>query len=56
MITFRVFRIFTRKISEKSSKNFSNNSVNTEKVSEKRLNNIQNSGKVEKVSENSETN
>ena len=53
----------TKKISEKSSKNFSNNSVNTEKVSEKSLNNsekslnnLQNSGKVEKVSENSETN
>ena len=53
----------TKKISEKSSKNFSNNSVNTEKVSEKSLNNsekslnnLQNSGKVEKDSENSETN
>ena len=53
----------TKKISEKSSKNFSNNSVNTEKVSEKSLNdsekslnNLQNSGEVEKVSENSETN
>ena len=57
----------TKKISEKSSKNFSNNSVNTEKVSEKSLNNsekslnnLQNSEKVEKVSENlsnnSETN
>ena len=52
----------TKKISEKSSKNFSNNSVNTEKVSEKSLNdsekslnNLQNSGEVEKVSENSET-
>ena len=53
----------TKKISEKSSKNFSNNSVNTEKVSEKSLNNsekslnnLKNSEKVEKVSENSETN
>ena len=53
----------TKKISEKSSKNLSNNSVNTEKVSEKSLknsekslNNLQNSEKVEKVSENSETN
>ena len=45
----------TKKISEKSSKNFSNNSVNTEKVSEKSLNNLQNSEKVEKVSEFSET-
>ena len=46
----------TKKISEKSSKNFSNNSVNAEKVSEKSLNNsetsLQNSEKVEKVSEN----
>ena len=50
----------TKKISEKSSKNFSNNSVNIEKVSEKSLKNsetsLQNSGEVEKVSENSETN
>ena len=53
----------TKKMSEKSSKNFSNNSVNTEKVSEKSLNNsekslnnLKNSEKVEKVSENSETN
>ena len=50
----------TKKISEKSSKNFSNNSVNTEKVSEKSLNNseksLNNLQNSEKVSENSETN
>ena len=59
----RSIQNITKKISEKSSKNFSNNSVNAEKVSEKSLNNsekslnnLQNSEKVEKVSENSETN
>ena len=42
----------TKKISEKSSKNFSNNSVNTDNSETS----LQNSGEVEKVSENSETN
>ena len=43
---------FTKKISEKSSKNFSNNSVNADNSETS----LQNSGEVEKVSENSETN
>lgn len=42
----------TKKISEKSSKNFSNNSVNADNSETS----LQNSGEVEKVSENSETN
>ena len=42
----------TKKISEKSSKNFSNNSVNTDNSETS----LQNSGEVEKVSENSEIN
>ena len=50
----------TKKISEKSSKNFSNNSVNTEKVSEKSLNNseksLNNLQNSEKSLNNSETN